>query len=65
MSLPILFKARVLPTPGDQGDMEITAYSSDMRGFDLRIKNGVLYLVMSRENLATLRDVLSVAIPER
>lgn len=54
-NLPVLFKARAIPH-GDE--VQLTAYSSDMNGFDVRVHHGVLYLSLHRDNVEKLSDLL-------
>lgn len=60
IKLPTLFSARVMK----DGAAFVAMYSSDQCGFKLKIKNGVIRIDLAREDVETLRDVLSVALAE-
>lgn len=59
--MPVLFKARLM----DDGFGFIVAYSSDIHGFELGIKNGAIRINLDRDSMAALRDVLTVTLQQQ
>lgn len=58
--MPVLFKARMM----DDGFGFIVCLHSDIRGFELGIKDGTVRINLDRESMAALRDVLTATLEQ-